>query len=420
MKVLLLNTLAQEGGAARACYRLTNGLIAAGVNATLLLREDVDLRHSATHRWSPLRFSRFRTLLEGAQLRFYPGRIPHNFSPANIPGGVGEVVKQLQPDLVHLHWIPQGFVTVEDIASLPCPIVWTLHDSWPFTGGCHLPGECHRYEVFCGCCPVLGSSRARDLSRRGWLRRRRSYPVDRMTFVAPSQWMAARMKTSSLLSGCSVEVIPNGVDAIRYAPGDKAAARTALGLPRERKIILFGAKSALSDPNKGADLLLKTLGNLPAEERRVCTLVLFGEDQAVVVPPIEMEVLDCGKISDEANIAALYRAADVFVMTSRQENLPNMISEAMACGLPCAAFEVGGIPEQIIHRQTGCIAPAYDTGALAAEISWLLKEGDAQSLLPHLARARAIANYSLESVARQHRALYKDLLELRGSHVSIN
>ena len=177
-----------------------------------------------------------RALFEELPLHSYSSRQLHNFSSARVPGrGVGEAAR-LSPDIVHLHWIPQGFVHIESLKKLGCPIVWTLHDSWPFTGGCHLPGECTRYENECGACPVLGSTKNNDLSRRVWQRKRRSYPVDHLTVVAPSRWMEAKAKASSLLKNCTFVVIPNGVDVRIHRPGDQTSAREELGLPAQQTV----------------------------------------------------------------------------------------------------------------------------------------------------------------------------------------
>lgn len=408
MKVVFLNTY-ESGGAARASYRLFKGLKSADADVCMIVRGDA--RSSGVISAGSSQGGFLRALLDGLPLHGYPNRQPHNFSPAWIPGrGLSEATR-LAPDIVHLHWIPQGFVQIESLENPGYPVVWTLHDSWPFTGGCHLPGNCQKYMEECGACPVLGSTAKKDLSHRVWQRKHQNYSVDRMTFIAPSHWMAARAKASSLLRGCTVEVIPNGIDITQYAPGDWCAARDKLGLPRNRRLILFGARHALSDRNKGIDELCTALGQLPAELRDQSTLVLFGETTRAPLPAFGMEVINRGEIKDEAEIVELYRAADLLVVSSREENLPNMVSEAMACGLPCVAFDVGGIADQILPRITGCLAPALDTRALSAEIAWLLENAESRSALSQRAREHAMTNFSLDRVARRHLALYHRLVE---------
>lgn len=408
LRVVLLNTY-ETGGAARACSRLFHGLKSADADVCMIVRGDA--RSSGVISAGSSQGGFLRALLDGLPLHGYPNRQPHNFSPAWIPGrGLSEATR-LAPDIVHLHWIPQGFVQIESLENPGYPVVWTLHDSWPFTGGCHLPGNCQKYMEECGACPVLGSTAPQDLSHRVWQRKHQNYSVDRMTFIAPSHWMAARAKTSSLLRGCAVEVIPNGIDITQYAPGDRSAARDKLGLPRNRRLILFGAHHGFSDRNKGFDLLCAAIGGLPPDLRACSTLVLFGESGQTHLPSLDVEIVNRGEIGDEAIVAALYRAADLLVVSSREENLPNMVSEAMACGLPCVAFDVGGIADQILPRVTGCLAPALDTRALSAEIAWLLENAESRSALSQRAREHAMTNFSLDRVARQHLALYQRLVE---------
>jgi glycosyltransferase involved in cell wall biosynthesis len=348
--------------------------------------------------------------LDFLPLKLYPQRRAGIFSPASVPDILKRCVARLEPDLLHLHWVGDGFLKVETLQMLNLPLVWTMHDSWAFTGGCHLPEDCRKYEASCGACPVLDSRVENDLSRRVWERKRHSYPLKKMTFISPSHWLAEQARASSLLRDCHIEVIPNGVDCSVYSPGDKMAARSVCGLPEDRTIILFGARHVFSDFNKGVDLLWEALGKLPIELRRKCLLVVFGEQNDNFVPPVEIEFLNYGVVGDEAEIANLYRAADLFVMTSRQENLPNMISEAMSCGLPCVGFAVGGIPEQIIHRMNGCLVEPFDTDAMSLELAWLMSAKDEHRVMGRKAREFAQDRYALQKVALRHIALYERVL----------
>jgi glycosyltransferase involved in cell wall biosynthesis len=409
MKPLLVNTYDQTGGAARAAFRLMHALRQEHVAARLLVRkknsqdENVLRGEASWLGWC-------RGYLDFLPLKLYPQRHTGTFSPASVPDILQRCVARMGPDLLHLHWVGDGFLKIETLQSLNIPLIWTMHDSWAFTGGCHLPADCKKYETSCGACPVLGSQAEKDLSRRVWDRKRRNYPLKEMTFISPSLWLAEQARASSLLRNCHIEVIPNGVDCSVYSPGDKMAARSACGLPEDREIILFGARHAFSDFNKGVDLLWETLGKLPIELRRKCQLVIFGEQKDNFVPPVEIETLNYGVIDDEAEIANLYRAADLFLMTSRQENLPNMVSEAMSSGLPCVAFAVGGIPEQISHRENGCLVDPFDTDAMSSEVSWLLSAKVEHLAMGRKAREFAQDRYSLQKVASQHIVLYEKVL----------
>jgi glycosyltransferase involved in cell wall biosynthesis len=308
-----------------------------------------------------------------------------------------------------LHWIGDAFLQIKEIARITSPIIWTLHDSWPFTGGCYLPEDCRNFEDSCGQCPVLGSKKNKDISWYNWNRKKKYFPLERMTIVAPSQWMASQARSSALFRDCPVEVIPNAIDTSLFSPGNPQVARELLGLPREKKLILFGARHALSDPNKGFDLLCDMLRRLPSSLRQNSSLVQFGETMERPFPDVGMEVVSRPEMADESVIVEYYRAADLIVLPSKTENLPNMVSEAMACGLPCVAFHVGGIPEQIVHHKTGCLAPPYDAAKMADEVAWLLGEQVNLSIVREKARERALDCFSNDVVVRQYLDLYRRL-----------
>lgn len=410
MKVCLLNTYERVGGAARACRRLYEGLLHSGVDANLLVRGREVPGGSVTVNGSN-RGGWLRAMLDELLLYRYLSREKDNFSAAVTPAGAIKRAIQFNPDVLHLHWVPKGFVRVEDLQRITVPLVWTLHDSWPFTGGCHLPGECTRYQERCGACPVLGSDMENDLSRKVWARKNNSYPSNRMTMVSPSRWMAGKVRSSSLLGDCRIEVIPNALNTAVYTTGDKHEARKTLGLPADRSIILFGAKSALTDPNKGADFFWQAMQGLNGNLRRQFVIVVFGEDSDRFSVPPGLEVINLGVVSDESKIVNLYRASDVLVVTSRQENYPNMIAEAMSCGLPCVAFGVGGIPEQISHHKNGCLIEPFDIAAMSSELTWLLSSDDQCKGLALQAREDAVKCYSIENVVPQHIALYEKIVK---------
>jgi glycosyltransferase involved in cell wall biosynthesis len=404
MKIVLLNTYS-TGGAARASYRLFQGLKSADADISMMVRGDTNLPDviSAGSLWSGY----LRALLEACPLHLYPGRQLHNFSPSWVSGrGVNEV-NRLTPDIVHLHWIAHGFIQIDSMTSIVCPIVWTMHDSWAFTGGCHLPGECLGYERECGHCPVLGSHQENDLSRRIWRQKQIAYKNLPLTLVAPSRWLADKARASSLFRDKSIVVIPNGIDTVRYSPGDRLAARRQLGLPENRYILLYGAHHAISDKNKGLDLLLAALRLIDDKLLQGTELVLFGEDTDEILQGCSVNVKNFGTISDEDRLVLLYRAADVFVAPSRQENLPNMVMEAMSCGTPCVAFSVGGIPELIEHGDTGYLAKPYEIGDLAQGLSQLLLNRDRREFMSEQSRKWIENNVSMAKVVALYQVLYR-------------
>jgi glycosyltransferase involved in cell wall biosynthesis len=406
MKVALLNTY-ETGGAARACYRLFQGLISAESDAELIVRGGAHSTGviSAGSSWGGF----IMALLDGIPLHCYSGRQLNNFSPAWVPGrGIYEATR-FSPDIVHLHWIVQGFVQIESMTSISCPIVWTLHDSWPFTGGCHLPGNCRRYEHGCGQCPVLGSNCENDLSRRIWRRKHEAWKNLSLTIVCPSKWLAERAGASSLLRGRRIVVIPNGIDTVRYSPGDKLAARRKLGLPENRSILLYGANQAISDKNKGLDLLLAAFRLIEDTQLQDTELVIFGEDTNATFQESRLHIRNLGSIHDEDRLLLLYRAADIFVAPSRQENLPNMVMEAMACGTPCVAFAVGGIPDLITHGETGYLAQPFEIEDLAQGLSQLILDVDRRVSMSLQSREWIENNVSMTKIVALYQNIYREL-----------
>jgi glycosyltransferase involved in cell wall biosynthesis len=377
----------------------------------MIVREQADYS-SGVITVGTLADGRLRALFDGLPQHLYPRRIPHNFSPAWMAGRGLTAAAALCPDLIHLHWIVEGFVQIEALRSIRCPVVWTFHDSWPFTGGCHLPGSCRNYQESCGCCPVLGSTRMRDLSKRVWARKRKAWSGLNLTCVAPSRWLADCASASSLLEGHRVEVIPNGIDVSVYRPGDRLAARAALGLPTDRRLIVFGANHALSDLNKGFDLLQAALAGLSPGERAESELVLFGEDADSQVPDCGMLVRNLGVLREEKSIVQLYQAADLFAVPSRQENLPNMVMEAMACGTPCVAFAVGGLPDLIRHGVEGYLATPGDSADLGRGIAWVLEDSVRRESLAARARDKIVGEFSLGGTVSRYLQLYRDLLAI--------
>jgi glycosyltransferase involved in cell wall biosynthesis len=412
MKVLLLNAWDTSGGAARAACRLLRGIQEAGLDASMLVK---DKTSSDPTILGPKTFDKIlgllRPRLEGRLVRRYPQWNGLTFSPALIPDRLTQQLSKLDPDIIHLHWMADGFLRLETLAHLNRPIVWTLHDSWPFTGGCHIPLECLRYREACGKCPALGSNREDDLSRKVWLRKSDSWKGLNLTVVAPSRWMAECARSSSLFHDARIEIIPNGLDLRTYRPVDKRVAREALGLPVDKKLILFGGKSATQDRNKGFHLLIQALKELAARTTPGTTeLVLFGSSKSEALPDLGFRTHCLGWLNDDLSLALLYSAADVFVFPSLQESLGYAAMEAMACGTPCVAFDQGGVPDLIDHERNGYLAQPFEPADLARGISRILDDEKLAREISYNARRTIEESFAIESVAARHINLYKEIL----------
>jgi len=410
MKIIHLNKSDFEGGAARAAYRLHQGLRSIGYDSFMLVQQKFSDDASVIGPEGRIaeEIGRLRGTIDRLPLKLYPGRQKMVFSPAVIPDRLRERLRDLRPDIVHLHWVGAGFMRIETLAKFKVPLVWTLHDSWVFTGGCHVPFDCTRFEVRCGACPSLGSENNSDLSRKIWLRKKRAWKGVPVTFVTPSRWLAGRARASSLLSEARVEVIPNGLDTSKYRPHDKRTAREILSLPTHKKLILYGAINSTTDRNKGFHLLLPALSRLKRKDD--IELVVCGSSAPKEAPDVGMKTHYLGRLHDDVTMALVYSAADVFAAPSLQENLSNMVMEALSCGTPCVAFNQGGMPDLVDHLKTGYLAQPYDPAEFAKGIDWALESRERYSLLCRQAREKIEETFSLEKVARRFAALYEELV----------
>lgn len=414
MKLLLLNTSDGKGGAAIATYRIHCGLRSIGVNSSLMVQDKGTDDHTVigpyTYRQSII--ASFRPYLERLTLKAYRKRAKVIFSPASIPDRLAGRVDILKPDIVHLFWVNSGFMKIETLRRFKAPIVWTLHDMWPFTGGCHYDSECGRFRQSCGQCPVLGSDVDHDLSRRIWERKKTSWASVPVVVVATSHWLADMARESSLFRDQRIEVIPNGIDTEKYKPLDQQMARAAFGLPQDKHLILFSAFAATTDKRKGNHLLVSGLEKMAKMGWGESTeLVVIGASAPENSPNFGMKVHYMGSLHDEISQVLLYSAVNVTVTPSMQENLSNVVVESLACGTPVVAFDIGGMPDMVDHQQNGYLATPFEPDDLAAGMMWVLENKDRHDLLARQARQTTVERYALETVSRQYLALYQSVLK---------
>jgi len=312
-----------------------------------------------------------------------------------------------EADIIHLHWINQGFLSLNNIkklVELNKPIVWTMHDMWPCTGICHHARDCKRYQEKCGSCIFL-DSKGNDLSTKIYNQKLSLYKLANITFVGCSQWLTNRAKQSRLLENKLVCSIPNPIDVSLFRQKGQKEVRNLLGLPLNKKLLLFGALN-VTDRRKGIEYLITSLELL---DRQDVELVVLGQVKENIRNMFSLPIHSIGYLSDELKIVDLYNAVDMFVTPSLEENLPNMIMESMACGTPCVGFRVGGIPEMIDHQVNGYVANYKDSKDLANGIQWVLEHKEPQTLSEACIK-KVKENYCEEIVAKQYIDLYKRLL----------
>ena len=422
MKVAIV-TSQDHGGAGSAAYRLHKGLTSAGVRSTMFvlssktgdptvkvltdgLNEQVsfgnntesgDLWQREYRRWQQM-------------LRAYPNR-PHGleiFTDTNSPVRLDLIKEIADADIVNFHWVggaldyskaPQTFANK--------PIVWTLHDMNPFTGGCHYASDCLEYRVSCQACPQLGSNSTDDLSKHIWDTKSRAYQSLNINVVTPSKWLADCAKKSKLFGSFPTSVIPNGIPQDVFKPYPKDELRKAFNIPLSAKVILFGAESH-NNKRKGFNYLLDALNNYDLDNNSECVILTFGKNTENNIS--RYPVLNAGAISDEKQLAMIYSLADVFVIPSLQDNLPNTVVEAMSCGLPVVGFNIGGIPDMVEHKKTGYLVEPKNTEDLINGINWVLSSQSNIDDMARTCRKKAEREYASKVQADRYIELFNRIL----------
>lgn len=412
MRVLLLNTAERTGGAAIAANRLMNALLNEGIRARMLVRDKatpdrhvVALTPSWRLKWNFL-WERFCIW---AANRFHRHRL-FDVDIANTGTDVTTLPEFRQADIIHLHWINQGFLSLKDLRRIlqsGKPVVWTMHDMWPFTGICHYTQGCERYLAECRNCPVLLHGGEHDLSNRTFSKKQQLLGESNIEFVGCSNWLAEMARSSRLLRGKNIWSIPNAINTQLYHPTDKAGARHRNGLPQDRHLLLFAAFK-ITNPIKGIDYLCRAIDCLMAqhpEMKDTLSLVAVGREAGALMERLPIPVYPMGYITDEHRMVELYNAVDLFLIPTLQDNLPNTIVEAMACAVPCVGFNVGGLPQMIDHLHNGYIARYKDAADFANGIHWALTDGNYDQL-SEMALRKATGAYSEHSIARQYIEVY--------------
>lgn len=415
MRVLIINTSERTGGAAVAASRLMKALNNNGVKAKMLVRDKetdsltvAELPRSPLLRWHFLweRFVVFCHLHFSRQHLF-------EVDIANAGTDITSLREFEEADVIHLHWINQGMLSLKDIRKIlrsGKPVIWTMHDIWPATAICHLTLGCRNFTTACQKCRLLpGGGSAGDLASVVWKRKSRMLEDENIYYVACSRWLESEAKKSALLKGHKITSIPNPIDTHIYNRCNRQEARQRLGLPSDKRLILF-ASQRVTNENKGMQYLIEAcqlLKDIPQ-----LGVVILGGHAEEVVSQLPLEAYPLGYVNDERRIVDVYNAADVFVLPSLSENLPNTIMEAMACGVPCVGFKVGGIPEEIDHRRNGYVADYRNAEDLARGIRWILTEADSEALSRNAVH-KVVQNYSQQSVAMKYLDVYHQAMAFK-------
>ncbi len=383
-----------NGGAGRAAQRIAEAVCSSGVASTMV---------SSPERMTVSKFGE-RTLST------WQGSRPGNFrSSGLIAGHSARTISNLDPDLVHLHWVGRGFLSSRQIGRLGVPVVWTLHDMWPFCANEHYADTSLDAGWRTGYRSPTTISQA--WSRLVWVAKKSSWHAD-FTFVSPSRWLANLKGQSALLPDARVEVIPNPVPLETFQDIEPRVARRELGIPDDGPVIGFVADEGNRNPLKGFEDLNQALRLIQAHHPSVRVLMVGRTPPA----PGHMSVpyLTTGQIRDDRRLAAAYAACDVVCVPSLVDNAPQTASEASTTGRPVVAYASGGIPDLVDDGSTGLLANTGDIRALARAVETLLEQPSYAKGLGRAGRVRALNEWNPRTIGGRYRNLYADVLHTAG------
>ena len=403
MKILIVNTYLQGGGAAVASCRLAQALRRDGLDVTML----------SMHRKFP-HFYWERFVIWASNL--FSRKHLFVVSIANAGEDITRLPEFREADIIHLHWINQGFISLDCLRRIldsGKPVVWTLHDMWPLTAICHHAYTCTAYETHCRNCHFLRHPSATDLSAKVFDRKAEVLKGSDMHVVAVSQWLADKVRHSALLKDKPLCVIPNTLSTRLFPMLDKAECRRIVGVP-DKNILIFGA-AKLDDPIKGFGLFVKSLRCLfrsHPEYWGTVHVLLFGNiksDKKTFLSSIQVPCTYCGSI-ETGNLAQLYSASDAVVSSSYYETFGQTLIEAQACGCVAVSWNNSGQADIIRHKVNGYLAEYLSEADLAEGIRWALDEGQKVATREQR-RQMTIERFSENVVGQMHVQLYEQLID---------
>lgn len=418
MKVVHVSSSDLSGGAAIACKRISDALILENVDSNLLVQKkissDYRVKSTTNKLFSRLHYN-FRFAIDEGFIRLLTNQERGRFSYPFFGIDITNHPLIFRADVINLHWINGGFLSLDSLKKLGKigkPLVWTLHDMWAFTGGCHYSLDCRKFEIECNYCPSLKRSGKYDTAKRIFSEKK-FFEEANLTIVTCSKWLQKEAARSILLGKKRILNIPNPVDIEFYKPSDRILSRKKLGLSEDKIYLLFGAMNII-DERKGFKYLLKCLNKLASDSpntKNIIEVLVFGKANSEMIQSIPYKCHYFGNLKSEDEVIACYNSADIFIAPSIQDNLPNTVVESLSCGIPVLSFKVGGLPDMIDHLKNGYLAQVGSVEDLVNGINWFINNRAKQEQLGFNAREKAVKNFSREVVAKQYRELYRSLIE---------
>ena len=404
MKVLHINLSDISGGGSIAGYRLHQGLLAQEVSSSLLVGVPTLSNNRVAQ--VPRKYRTENQLL--SLCRPLGLNYTHLLSSFNIH----KHPFYQAADVLNFHVLHGGYFNYLAISELTKhkPAIYTLHDMWSFTGHCCYSYDCDRWKIGCGRCPYpnIYPDIQRDSTDWEWKLKNWVYSRSNLTIVAPSKWLTEQAQ-QSMLSQFTIHHIPYGIDTEAYQPLDSEECRSVLGIPSDKQVLMVGAEN-YGDSRKGGDLLLKALQALPDSVKTSCLLLILGNGGELLSETVGIPSLNLGYVNSDRLKAIAYSAADLFVLPTREDNLPLVLQESMACGTPMVSFRIGGVPDLVRPGITGYLAAPENVIDLCNGITKLLKDKVLREQMARNCREIAVSEYPLDLQAKRYIDLYQQVV----------
>lgn len=409
MKILIVSATDIQGGAGKAAYRLHRALLNDHLDSSMLVQRKKSLDQTVIGPSNKLKqiIGLLRPYIDNFPLKLlYKRKTQTMFSISWLPfSSIVSQINKINPDIVHIHWLGSGMLHLSDLLKIRAPIVWSLHDMWLLTGGCHYSDGCERYLKNCGSCKVLSSKNDNDISRKLFNKKLQIFSdIRQMNIVATSRWIYEHATKSPLLHKHKHFIISNPINTKLYFPHDKKNSRKKIGINSSSKLILFAADP--NDKRKGFIDLISSLSSINSFEFEC--LVLGKKNLSITDTKFKIHYL--GHISDENKMIDIYCSADVLVVPSLQETFGLSASEAMACGTPVVGSKNTGLSESIDHRINGYLFNQNDITDLKNGIEWVINNNNYQNLCQK-AIQKTNTNFSNSVVSKKYIELYSSIIK---------
>lgn len=402
MKVIHLSTRDIAGGAGRAAFRLHTEMLKRGIDSTMFVKNKERHGDSLINTVSLVEkrvYSLFKGAINQLLKRFVSGNNVYLFSTEILGVKIAKRKVVQDADVIYIHWITSGFITVRELRNilmLGKSVVFVLHDMWAMTGGCHYSFDCDKY-VNGGCkdCPQLDSKFGKRSVQNFFKLKIRAFSnFSNLKIVNPSEWLSSCAKQSEILSSLPILTIPNVLDRSIFKPLNQSSIREVFCIADHVKLILFIADNGASNPYKGWSYLQDALSLFfKTTTHNIELMVLGGERDPEIEQQLSCKVHFIGRLYDEYSLSMVYNAADLFVTPSLADNLPNTILESLSCGTPVVAFNVGGIPDMVLHKKNGYLSKYKDVNDLACGLEYVLSN-DLDVALP--------TSFNTDSIIKEH------------------